>query len=194
MLHMPERIESDRIVLVRPYPPTPELANEVFQKIDLSRKTLSEWLGWVDATQKPEDVWLVNGSHENWEKGCGYAYLIRDKKTNAVLGAIDLMKCNEKHKSAELGTWLSSDAVGHGYAAEALRALEKTAFEQGFNRLVICNETQNIRSVNVPKRCGYHLEGTLRSCRWNEKRQAFCDVYIWSKLKTEWEAEQAKHL
>lgn len=189
MLNMPEKIESERIVLLRPYPSTPDVAMEVFKKINLSRETLRKWLGWVDATQKPEDVWLVNGSHENWEKGCGYAYLIRHKETNEVLGSIDLMKYNEKNKSAEIGAWLSDDAVGYGYITEALRCLEKIVFDQGLNRIVILNETKNIRSVNIPKRGGYILEGTMRSYKWNEKRQSFCDVYIWSKLKSDWEKQ-----
>ena len=192
MLNMPERIESEQVILVRPYPPTPELAKEVFEKIDLSRKTLSEWLGWIEATKTPEDVWLVNGSYENWDKGIGYAYLIRHKKTNAVLGAIDLMSYKEKHKSAEIGYWLSNDAVGHGYMTESLRALEKVAFEQGLNRLAILSECENTRSVGVAKRCGYHQEGILRAYRWNESRQKLCDVYVGSKLKAEWEKEHQK--
>ena len=102
MLEMPEKIEGERVVLVRPYPPTFELAKEIFKKVELSRETLRDWLPWVDNTKTPEDEfshWLVNWALQHWNEGHGFAYLIRHKETNAVLGAIDLMKYIEKNKS-----------------------------------------------------------------------------------------------
>ena len=187
MLKMPDKIRSERIVLERPIQPTFKLAEEIFKKVDLSRKTLREWLSWVDGTKRPEDrySWLVNGAQKNWETGTGYAYLIRDKKTLSLLGVIDLMDYSEKHKSAEIGYWLSDDAVGYGYMTEAVKVLEATAFKRGLNRIVIRTDTQNIRSDNVPKRCGYYLEGTLRSCKWDAMHKRFSDIHVWSKLKSE---------
>ena len=187
MFKMPLKIKSERIVLMQPCPSTFKLAKEIFEKVDLSRKTLREWLSWVDGTKRPEDryAWLVNGVQKNWEMGKGYAYLIRDKKTLSLLGVIDLMDYSEKHKSAEIGYWLSDDAVGRGYMTEAVKVLERAAFKKGLNRIVIRTDTQNARSDNVPKRCGYYLEGTLRSCRWDEKHKRFSDIHIWSKLKSE---------
>ncbi|MBP5344099.1 MAG: GNAT family N-acetyltransferase [Alphaproteobacteria bacterium] len=194
MLKMPEKIMSERIVLERPIQPTFKLAEEIFEKVDLSRKTLREWLSWVDGTKRPEDrySWLVNGAQKNWETGEGYAYLIRDKKTHALLGVIDLVDCSEKHKSAEIGYWLSDDAVGHGYMTEAVTILEMTAFKKGLNRIVIRTDTKNVRSDNVPKRCVYNLEGTLHSCKWDAVHKRFADIHVWAKLKSEWDAEQKK--
>ena len=179
---------------MRPFPPTFELAEEIFEKIDLSRKTLRDWLPWVDGTKSPEDNfigWVVSQARK-WKEGKGFAYLIRSKETKAILGAIDLMDCNETHKSGEIGYWMSDDAVGHGYMTEAVRALESKAFQHGFNRVVIKNDTQNTRSVNVPKRCGYHLDGVLRQERWDARWQSFRDSNVWSKLKSEWVPPQKK--
>lgn len=186
---LPKQIKSERVILVKPCPPTFKLAKEIFEKVDQSRKNLREWLPWVDGTKRPEDrySWLVNGAQKNWETGAGYAYLIRDKKTLSLLGVIDLMDYSEKHKSAEIGYWLSCDAVGHGYMTEAVKALENAAFKKGLNRIVIRTDTQNVRSSNVPKRCGYYLEGTLRSSEWDKVHKRFEDVHIWAKLKSEWE-------
>jgi len=194
-LKMPEKIRSDRIVLVRPYPPTFELAKEFFAKVESSRNTLRDWLPWVDRTKTPEDEfsgWMINWCKKNWEEGIGFAYIIRDKKTHAILGAIDLMDYKEKHKSAEIGYWLSDDAVGYGYMAEAVRALESEAFKRGLNRVIIGCDVENRRSGNVPKRCGYHLEGVLRLARWDERWQSFRNDQVWSKLKSDWLAEQKK--
>ena len=195
MLKMPKKIESERIVLVRPYPPTFKMAKEIFAKVDLSRKTLREWLPWVDNTKTPEDEfahWLINWAQQNWNEGKGFAYLIRHKKTNVVLGTVDLLRYIEQNKSAEIGYWLSTDAVGHGYMSEAVRALENIAFAQGLNRIVIANDTEHTRSANVPKRCGYHLDGIMRQEQWSEELQSFRDMNVWSKLKSEWLKEQKK--
>ena len=187
MLNMPKQIKSERIVLMQACPITFKLAEEIFKKIDLSRKTLREWLPWVDGTKYPEDrySWLVNGVQKSWEMGKAYAYLIRDKKTLSLLGVIDLMDCNENHKSAEIGYWLSDDAVGHGYMSEAVKVLEATAFKKGLNRIVIRTDVQNVRSDNVPKRCSYYLEGTLRSGKWDKCHKRFADIHVWSKLKSD---------
>ena len=184
----PEKIDSERIILKHPIKPSFKLAEEIFDKVELSRKTLREWLSWVDGTKRPEDRygWLVNGAQKSWETGEGYAYLIRNKKTQDLLGVIDLMDYNEKHKSAEIGYWLSDNAVGHGYMTEAVKALETTAFKKGLNRITIRTDTHNIRSDNVPKRCGYYLEGTLRSCKWDKIHKRFSDIHIWAKLKSDW--------
>lgn len=195
MLNMPEKIESERVILIRPFPATFELAKEIFTKVDLSRNTLRDWLPWVDGTKTAEDEfsgWLINWSKKHWEAGNGFAYVIRNKENNALLGAIDLMEYNDTHKSAIIGYWLSDDAVGHGYMTEAVRSLESVAFKLGLNRVVITNDTKNIRSINVPKRCGYHLDGVLRKEQWSERWKSFRDSNVWSKLKSEWEAEQKK--
>ena len=192
MFKMPAKIESERIILTRPYPPTFKLAEEIFKKIDLSRNTLRDWLPWVDGTKRPEDnftSWVVRQA-KKWQEGKGFAYLIRNKETKAILGAIDLMSCDETHKSGEIGYWMSNDAVGHGYMSEAVRALENVAFQHGFNRIIIQNDTENIRSINVPKRCGYHLDGVMRQEKWDERWHSFRDTNIWSKLKSDWDAEQ----
>ncbi len=193
MLKMPEKIEGERVVLVRPYPATFELAKEIFEKIDLSRKTLRVWLSWVDGVKRPEDrfPWLVN-QVQTWNKCEGFAYLVRDKKTNVLLGCVDLADCSEKHKTAEIGYWLSDDAVGQGYMTEAVYTLESMAFKKGFNRITIRNDSKNIRSDNIPKRCGYHMEGVSRSLKWSDQWHSFRDINVWSKLKTDWKKQQPK--
>ncbi|MBQ3696027.1 MAG: GNAT family N-acetyltransferase [Alphaproteobacteria bacterium] len=195
MLNMPEKIESERIVLLRPHPATFELAKEIFAKVELSRNTLRDWLPWVDGTKTAEDEfsgWLINWCKKHWEEGKGFAYVIRGKENNELLGAIDLMEYDETNKSALIGYWLSDDAVGHGYMTEAVRAVESQGFKLGLNRIIITNDVENIRSANVPKRCGYHLDGVMRQDRWDDRWQSFRDSNVWSKLKSEWEAEQKK--
>ena len=188
MMEMPEKLTSERLVLERPYPVSFKLAEEIFAKVEDSRATLRLWLPWVDKTLRAEDE-FINYLHsyclDCWEHKTGFPYVIRLKETNELVGCIDLMSIDEQCKSAGIGYYLFDSAVGFGYMQEAVICLEKAAFEMGLNRIVIKNDTKNIRSVNVAKRCGYHLDGVMRQNRWNDISQTLGDTNVFSKLKSE---------
>ena len=187
-MNFPEQITSERLVLKRPFPATFNIAQELFTLVEESRQTLREWLPWVDKTHSPEDEfsYLTNWCQKHWEENSGYAYLIHEKVTDKIIGSVDIFKVSDENKSGEIGYWLTDSAVGHGYMQEAVHALESTAFVAGLNRIVIGNDTQNLRSVNVAKRAGYHLDGVLRQDAWDDFHQRFRDTNVWSKLKSEW--------
>lgn len=186
-MDMPEIIETERLLLVKPEQKF-ALAQEIFAAVEISRATLRQWLPWVDATLSPDDEYssyLLNYCAANWQKHSGFPYIIRLKDTNDFIGSVDLMGADDKHHKGEIGYWLCDNAVGHGYMQEAVLALEKTGFAQGLNRIIIKNDTRNLRSVNVAKRCGYHLDGVLRQDRWSEYSKMFVDTNVFSKLKSE---------
>lgn len=187
-MEMPEKIISERLILERPYPISFELAEEIFNKVEESCSNLRLWLPWVDRTLRPEDEfanYLATYSLENWKNKTGFPYLIRLKNTNELIGSIDLMSVHETNKSGEIGYYLFDFAVGFGYMKEAVLSLEKVAFENGLNRIMIKNDPKNLRSVNVAKACGYHLDGVMRQDRWNEVLQQLEDTNVFSKLKSE---------
>lgn len=192
-MQLPEQIESERIILKHPINPTFELAETLYKIVDESRETLREWLPWVDKTNSSEDEFagfFIEIYQKNWKEGSGVTYLIYQKETNQILGIVDLFQINEKNQSAEIGYWLSDDATGHGYMQEAVRALESEAFQNGVNRIIIRNDTLNMRSAHVAERCGYILEGVMRQDCWDDYHQHLRDTNIWSKLKSEWQKEQ----
>ena len=186
-MNFPNKIEADRIFLQRPHPVTSELAQEIYSGVDSCRSYLGKWLPWANDTCSPQDemAYLTDWCEAHWENDEGFAYLIREKETKKFLGIIDLIKVNQKHKSAEIGFWLLKDATGKGYMIEAVKALEKEVFKQGFNRIVIKNDIENIKSANVAKNAGYHLDGVMRQDRWLEGEKRFRDTNIWSKLKSD---------
>ena len=186
-MQLPEQIETQRIILQHPAKPTFKLAKELYKVVDESRDTLSQWLPWVDETNSAEDEftnYLVR-CHERWEEGDGFNYLIYAKGTTLILGTISLFNVKEKFQSGEIGYWLSDSATGYGYMQEAVRALEKAAFDAGINRIVIKNDALNVRSANVAKCCDYILEGVLRQNSWNEHKKCLYDTNIWAKLKSD---------
>lgn len=184
-MKLEEKLETDNIILQRPFPVTFELAKEIYLAVEQSRKHLAQFLSWAKDMSSPEDefVYLKNYCDERWNDENGFAYLIREKQTGRFLGIIDLLHIDEKRKSAEIGYWLCQNATGNGYMTQAVLRLEKEAFAQGFNRIVIRNDTHNLKSANVAKNAGYHLDGVMRQDRWSEDGKCFVDTNIWSKLK-----------
>ena len=80
---------------------------------------------------------------------------------------------------------MAKSAQGKGYMTKAILLLEKTAFDNGFNRMEIRNDTQNIKSANVAKRAEYRLDGVMRQDRWNPYYKKIADTNVWSKLRSD---------
>ena len=182
-----EELIGERIFLERPKA-TFEQAKEIFALIDASRAGLSPWLGWCEKTKAPEDTfsdYLKDWCQVNWEREEGFAYLIREKETRAFCGTVDIFNLSKDHKSGEIGYWLGTPYVGKGYMQEAVKLIEAQAFEKGLHRIVIHNDTENVRSVRVAERAGYYLDGVLRQNRWSNYKRSFRDTNVWSKLKDE---------
>ena len=188
---MPTYIEGERITLDIPVEPTFELAVEAYKEIEQSRENLSRFLPWANSTTKPEHYfsYLLNYAAQGYKDKTKFAYIIRNKITGKFLGVIDLNKADNENKSTEIGYWLSDNATGHGYMHEAVKTLEKAAFENGFNRIVILNATDNMPSVNVAKNAGYTLEGVMKEYRLSGDGTKFLDANLWAKTKSQWEKE-----
>lgn len=194
-MKLAEQIETQRVVLVGLKKPTFELAEALYAVVDKTRDTIREWLPWPDKTHSAEDEYtnyLVNWCQDHWENEKGFAYIITSKETKQILGCIDIFHISQEDKSGEIGYWLAKDAQGYGYMQEAVRALEREAFEAGINRIIIRNDTKNLRSARVAERCGYVLEGIMRQDAWDEYHQRLRDTNLWAKLKSDWLRETKK--
>lgn len=179
---LPEKIETERLILERPVPAF-ALAEEVHRAVMVSIENLHRWLPWArfDYSAEEEFTYIYH-VHQKWQEKTGFAYFMRDKGTQAFLGIVDLVKIDEKNKIGEIGYWLSDAAVGKGYMTEAVKALEVQSFAAGLHRMIIRNDTLNLRSANVAARAGYHLDGIMREDRWDEVMQKFSSSNIWSKI------------
>lgn len=84
-------------------------------------------------------------------------------------------------RTAELGYMVVPGARGRGVATAALRLLSEWAFaELGALRVELIISLDNPASKAVAARCGYRLEGVLRSTHFKgDQRQ---DVELWSLL------------
>jgi RimJ/RimL family protein N-acetyltransferase len=81
----------------------------------------------------------------------------------------------------ELGYIVVKTARGRGVATEILRLLTDWAFaEPGAQRITLIIDVDNGASSVVARRCGYELEGVMRSIHVKQGRRA--DAQLWSRL------------
>lgn len=83
-------------------------------------------------------------------------------KEKEVIGMISLHK-NTQHNSATIGYWLGLYYRNKGYMTEATQRIVEFGFMNlKVMRIEICAAEQNIPSLAVIARCGFHYEGIRR--------------------------------
>jgi RimJ/RimL family protein N-acetyltransferase len=101
-----------------------------------------------------------------------------------VLGIAGAPRIDHEARTAELGYLIAPSARGRGVATQALMMLTGWGLgELGALRLELLISDQNHASRQVAVRCGYHLEGVLRSLYLKEGVR--WDTEIWSRLPTD---------
>ena len=133
----------------------------------------------------PDDfgtTWLE--SYERGRKdGTREGFAIVDVEDGSFLGIAVAVRIDEEANEAELGYILAPEARGRGAATEALRQLTEWGFARGFERLELRGDADNVASRRVAERCGYTLEGILRSVYFKEGRSS--DMFIYSRLPSD---------
>jgi RimJ/RimL family protein N-acetyltransferase len=96
------------------------------------------------------------------------------------------MESPEAHE-AELGYELAAEHWGHGYATEAARVILGFAFsELRLHRISSWCIADNIASVRVLEKLGFHAEGRLREKEHFKGRR--WDTLLFGMLEDEWRA------
>jgi ribosomal-protein-serine acetyltransferase len=159
-------------------------AREIFECMDHSRKTLREWLPWVDETKSYKDTEkFIRAVHKSrgYNKQMVFEVIFR-KKIAGLIGLKDMDMLNNK---AEIGYWLGAEAVGKGVMSRSCNAMLRFSFEElGMNRIQIKCAADNIRSCNIPKQIGFSFEGVERQGEF--VHGIYRDLKVYSLLKKEW--------
>lgn len=137
-------------------------AKELFNLIDKHRLFLSKWLPWVDSTLREADTIEYLDEVRLYDKAQQtLTFLIIYK--GKIAGMVDLHDIMPRIERAELGYWLGESYQGKGLMTAACKAVMDYAFEEWhLNRLMIRVVPENTRSLAIPHRLGFKLEGTLR--------------------------------
>ena len=102
----------------------------------------------------------------------------------AFLGLALAPHVDHESRELELGYIVAPAARGRGVATAMLRDLTRWAFaEVGALRAYLLIDTGNVASQRVAERCGYVLEGVLRSMYLKQGRRS--DQMIWSRLPSD---------
>ncbi|MBD3311434.1 MAG: GNAT family N-acetyltransferase [Candidatus Magasanikbacteria bacterium] len=179
------QLKGKRLTLKRTKPSL-KMAKIMFKVIDENRKHLEPWFPWPKLTLKVEDsLKYLFDKEEETEKGKKIEYGIYIN--NEYIGNISIFDIHDKNKSAEIGYWLSSAHTRNGYMTEALKILEKEAFERlKLNRLQIKIDEKNKASLGLAKKCGYTCEGKYREDSFSEYFNEFVNSVVYSKLRSEY--------
>jgi RimJ/RimL family protein N-acetyltransferase len=123
------------------------------------------WIGAYDAGRR-------DGSRE------GFAALDGD---GCFVGLGLAPEIDREGGELELGYIVAAHARGRGLGTEILRLLTRWAFEDvEAHRVYLIIDVENPASVRVAERCGYVLEGVMRSIHLKQDQRV--DAGLWSRL------------
>ena len=160
------------------------MAEVMFKMVDENRIHLEPWFSWSKQTQRTEDS--LKYLFDKEEKTIQGEQIEYGLFLNSVyIGNISIFDIHKENKSAEIGYWLSSVNTKKGYMSEAVKILEKEAFENlCLNRIQIKCDAENIASIGVAKKCGFTYEGTLMEDTFSNYFNGFRNTMVFSKLKS----------
>jgi RimJ/RimL family protein N-acetyltransferase len=176
-----------RRVLIRPYAVADAAA--VGEAVAESRDELRPWMPWVDSHRTIEGtIDFCARSQAEWLLRTNLNLAIFERESGRYLGGTGFHRLDWTARTFEIGYWLRTSAVGHGYMTESVRVLTRGAYEDmAANRVRIQCDARNVRSRHVAERCGYVLEGTLRRDELTTAGQ-LRDTLMFSLLREEFEA------
>lgn len=161
-------------------------AAAIFSLVDQDRAYLREWLPWVDATHAEDDTLsFIRLMREQFAANQSITAGIWQQDRFA--GVIGTHRINWLLRKAELGYWLGEAFQGSGIVTDACRVvITHLLGELDLNRVEIHCATGNAKSIAVPQRLKFTLEGTLREAGF--ACGTFHDLHVFGMLKKDWHA------
>ena len=165
LLDVPERLETERLVLRCPRPGDGPAVNVAVCE---SLEGLRPWMPWAKAAPSIDDS-------EAYCRRMHAKFLLRedlvllifergsDGAAGPVLGAVGLHRIDWVARCFEIGYWRRKGLGGLGIVSEAVRGLARMAWDRlDARRLEIRIDEDNVPSRNVAERAGFTFEGLLR--------------------------------
>ncbi|MDN3920880.1 GNAT family N-acetyltransferase [Roseateles violae] len=164
LIEVPEAIETERLLLAAPRAGIgPALAAAIGESV----AELRPWMPWAQQAPSIEDSEAVARRQlADFVLRKDLCFQIYDRAAagRRLLGGTGLHRMDWEVRRFEIGYWIRSSAQGQGYVSEAVQAMAAMAFERlRARRVEIRCDDVNLRSRAVAERCGFELEGILRS-------------------------------
>jgi RimJ/RimL family protein N-acetyltransferase len=162
---VPESIETPRLIL-RAFrvSDAPQLHEALTESIGELRAHL--WfLPWVAEEQSLQSAEVrCRRAQASFLLRTDLPYLAFNRESGRLVGSAGLHRTDWALPKTEVGYWIRSSEVGRGFASEAVNALTQWAFASLLaKRVELVTDELNAGSRSVAARCGFSLEGILRS-------------------------------
>jgi RimJ/RimL family protein N-acetyltransferase len=165
LIDLPERIETERLVMRPPRAGDGRVVNEA---VCASQVELAPWLPWAGTAPTLDD----SEAHCRRQQA---RFLLRedfvmllfvrgaDGSEGELVGGTGLHRIDWALRKFEIGYWRKTGCAGRGFVTEAVRALSRMAFDSlAARRVEIRMDDRNSASWRVAERAGFTLEALLR--------------------------------
>jgi ribosomal-protein-serine acetyltransferase len=159
-------------------------APAIFGLVDQDRAYLREWLPWVDSTLAEDDT-LSFVQSMRAQFAANESITAGIWQGGRFAGVVGTHKINWLYRKVEIGYWLGQAFQGSGIMTDACRAMIAHLLgDLELHRVEIHCATANAKSIAIPRRLGFTLEGTLRGAGFACGQ--FLDLQVFGMLKEEW--------
>ena len=155
-MKMPERIETERLVLRVPHVDDSLTAFTSWTQ----DKDVTRYLTWRPHQRIEQTQEFIRSCLSAWEHETRFPYMITLKASNEVIGMIDPRVEGSK---VGIGYGVARAHWGKGYVTEATHAIINWAFQQpSIYRVYATTDIENVASQRVLEKVGMQCEGILR--------------------------------
>lgn len=185
LIHVPERIVTERLVIRCAQPGDGTVLNAaVCDSLDALRPFVP-WAGTAPTLAESEAV--CRRAQARFRLREDLMLLIFERAAGdtegELLGGTGLHRMDWKARRFEIGYWRRSGREGRGIATETVHAMTRLAFDElRAQRVELRIDNLNRASWRVAERCGFTLEGVMRSESMGPAG-ALRDMRVYSKVR-----------
>ena len=160
-------------------------ASVLYEAAKESISDVFQWLPWCHPEYKIEESekWLADQVQKRHDK-TEFDFAILDSD-GTLLGGCGLNQIDRNQKTANLGYWVRSSAMGQGIAVKAVELLSNWGFENtDLIRFEIKCAVENVRSQRVAEKAGAVRDGIRKSCLELHGKKHDAVIFSINKEKT----------
>jgi ribosomal-protein-serine acetyltransferase len=165
----------------------PDDLHAYFKMVDKNRKRLEQFFtGTVSRTQTLEaTAEFLKEIEQRIEARTYFPFVVLNKQTQALEGFFDIKNIDWSIPKAEVGCYVDEDSAGRGLTSKLAVQFCRYCFtEYQFKKLFIRTHHTNIAAKRLAEKCGFTLEGTLRS-DYRTTAGELVDLLYYGKLRSE---------
>jgi RimJ/RimL family protein N-acetyltransferase len=165
LIDVPERLDTERFILRSPRMGDGALINAA---VCDTLYELRPWMAWAQVAPSPDESEAYcrrNEARFRLREDLPFFIFERepDGGEGVLVGASGLHSIDWALRRFEIGYWRRFGLQGQGIATEAVRALNRLAFDRlDARRVEIRMDDDNVASSKVAERAGFTFEGLLR--------------------------------